>query len=278
VARELLADWQQTWETTMLRFALAIALTLLPTLGFAQGPQLVDSGKLTWGAAATFPPFEYMQNDKPVGFDVDLVAALAKQMNLESDIAQIAFAGLIPAIEGKRIDLIVSGMYINPQRTQVIDMVPYVYVGNQVVVREGNPKHITGKDGLCGFNVAAPVGTVFETTAKQVSTDCKTAGKPEISLLSLTGTVNCALALTQGRADAIIVSTPVVGALITETPGAYATAGAPWDTTTQMGIGVRKDNPALKDAVDKALKAIVADGTYAALIKKWNLPPASSAF
>jgi polar amino acid transport system substrate-binding protein len=262
----------------MLRCAMTLVLLLCPALAFAQAPQLVDAGKLTWGASATFPPFEYMQNTTAVGFDVDMVAAIAKQMKLESSIAQIAFAGLIPALEGKRIDLIVSGMYINAQRTQVIDMVPYVYVGNQVVVLTGNPKHITGKDGLCGLNVAAPVGTVFENSAKEASAACKSAGKPEINLLSLTGTVNCALALTQGRADAIIVSTPVVGALITETPGAYATAGAPWDTNTQMGIGVRKDNPSLKDAVDKALKAVVADGTYAALIKKWNLPPASSAF
>jgi len=262
----------------MRRLALTIAFALLPTLAYAQAPQLVEAGKLTWGAAATFPPFEYMKDDKPVGFDVDMVAAIAKQMKLESDITAIAFTGLIPALEGKRIDLIVSGMYINPQRTQVIDMIPYVYVGNQIVVRAGNPKHIDGEGSLCGLNVAAPVGTVFETSVKQSSAACKAAGKPEINLLSLTGTVNCALALTQGRADAIIVSTPVVGALMTDTPGAYATGGAPWDTTTQMGIGVRKDNPALKDAVDKALKAIVADGTYAALIKKWNLPPASSAF
>ena len=262
----------------MLRYALLVAMTLCSALAFAQAPQLVDAGKLSWGTSATFPPFEYMQNTTPVGFDVDMVAAIARQMKLESSVAQIAFTGLIPAIEGKRIDLIVSGMYINPQRTQVIDMIPYVYVGNQVVVLTGNPKHITGKDGLCGLNVAAPVGTVFETSAKEASAACKSAGKPEIDLLSLTGTVNCALALTQGRADAIIVSTPVVGALMTDTPGAYATAGAPWDTTTLMGIGVRKDNPALKDAVDKALKAIVADGSYAALIKKWNMPPASSAF
>ena len=262
----------------MYRLVLTVAFALLPTLAFAQAPQVVESGKLTWGASATFPPFEYMKDDKAAGFDVDMVAAIAKQMKLESNIEAIAFTGLIPALEGKRIDLIVSGMYINPQRTQVIDMIPYVYVGNQIVVRAGNPKHIDGKPSLCGLNVAAPVGTVFETSAKQVSADCKAAGKPEIDLLSLTGTVNCALALTQGRADAIIVSTPVVGALMTDTPGAYATAGAPWDTTTQMGIGVRKDDPVMKDAVDKALKAIVADGTYAALIKKWNLPPASSAF
>lgn len=258
--------------------ALICALLLFPAAGFAQAPQLTDPGELRWGTSATFPPFEYMKGDKLVGFDVDLVAAVAKQMNLRSSAAQIAFTGLIPALEGKRIDLIVSGMYINPQRTQVIDMIPYVYVGNQVVVRQGNPKHITGKDDLCGRTVAAPVGTVFETSAKQASAACKAAGKPEINLLSLTGTVNCALALTQGRADAIIVSTPVVGALMTDTPGAYATAGAPWDNTTQMGIGVRKDNSGLEAAVKQALKAIVTNGTYATLIRKWQLPPGSAAF
>ena len=262
----------------MRRLVLTLAFALLPTLSFAQAPELAEAGKLTWGAAATFPPFEYMKEDKAVGFDVDMVAAIAKQMKLESSIQAIAFTGLIPALEGKRIDLIVSGMYINPQRTQVIDMIPYVYVGNQIVVRAGNPKNIDGKPSLCGLNVAAPVGTVFETSAKQVSADCKAAGKPEINLLSLPGTTNCALALTQGRADAIIVSTATVAALMHETPDAYGTGGAPFDTDTKVGIALRKDTPNLKLALEKAEQAIVADGSYAALIKTWNLPPASSAF
>jgi hypothetical protein len=72
--------------------------------------------------------------------------------------------------------------------------------------------------------------------------------------------------------------TATVAALMHETPDAYATGGAPFDTDTKVGIAVRKDNPALKSALDKAVQAIVADGTYAALIKKWTLPPASSAF
>jgi len=63
-----------------------------------------------------------------------------------------------------------------------------------------------------------------------------------------------------------------------ETPGAYATGGAPFDADTKVGIAVRKDNPALKAALTEALQAIVADGTYASLIRKWNLPAASSAF
>jgi polar amino acid transport system substrate-binding protein len=262
----------------MLRLALVILLALWPGLGFAQAPELAEAGKLTWGASVTFPPFEFEENGKPSGFDIDLADALAKKMGLQSAIMPIEFKGLIPALLGKRIDIIISGMYINPQRLEVADMVPYLLVGNQIVVRNGNPKHIDGKAGLCGLRVAAPVGTVFETSAKQVSADCKAAGKAEVSLLALPGTTNCALALTQDRADAIIVSTATVAALMHETPDAYAAGGAPFDADTKVGIAVRKDTPALKAAIEKALQAVVADGTYAALIKKWALPPASSAF
>jgi len=262
----------------MLRLITALALILLPSLGHAQVPELADSGKLTWGASVTFPPFEFEDNGKPIGFDLDFTDAVAKKMDLQSAILPIEFKGLIPALLGKRVDIIVSGMYINPQRLEVADFVPYLLVGNQIVVRAGNPKQIDGVATLCGRQVAAPIGTVFEVVAKQADAQCKAAGKPEIALLLLPGTTNCALAMTQDRADAIIVSTATVAALMHETPGAYATGGAPFDTSTKVGIAVRKDNPGLKAALDKAVQALVADGTYAALIKKWNLPPASSAF
>ena len=116
-----------------------LALVLLPSLGFAQAPELADPGKLTWGASTTFPPFEFVDNGKPTGFDIDFTAALAKKMGLQSALMPIEFKGLIPALLGKRIDVIVSGMYINPQRQEVADFVPYVLVGNQIVVRPGNP-------------------------------------------------------------------------------------------------------------------------------------------
>ena len=262
----------------MLRLAMALAFTLLPSLGFAQAPQLTDPGKLTWGVSVTFPPFEYMDNGKPVGFDVDLVDALTKQMGLQSNLMGIEFKGLIPALEGKRIDAIVSGMYINPQRLEVADMVPYLLVGNQIVVKKGNPKKIAGTVSLCGVNVAAPVATVFEASAKAAGAACKAAGKPDISLLSLAGTTACALALTQGRADAIIVSTPTVAALMHETPDAYEPAGAPFNADTKVGIAVRKDNPGLTADIQKALQTVVKNGTYDALLKKWAMPAGSSAF
>jgi polar amino acid transport system substrate-binding protein len=75
------------------------------------------------------------------------------------------FKGLIPALLGGRIDAIVSGMYINPERSQVVDFIPYLKVGNQMLAQKGNPQHLTGTQQLCGHRLAAPVGTVYEKAA-----------------------------------------------------------------------------------------------------------------
>lgn len=260
----------------MFRFLLLITLLLAPVLARAQGT--ISAGAVSWGLAATFPPFEFVQDGKPVGFDLDFLDAVSKKMGVKPDVQSFEFKGLIPALLGKRIDAVISGMYINPERLQVADFVPYVLVGNQIVVRKGNPQAITEPMSLCGHRVAAPVGTAFEQAAKKADADCKAAGKPAISLLPLTGSTTCALALKEDRADAIIVSTPTAAAFETDSPDVYANGGAAYATDTRIGIAVVKGNAALLDAVDKAVKAVVADGTYAALLTKWKLPPGSSAF
>ncbi len=257
---------------------LALALLLIPTLARAEAPALVDPGHITWGLAATFPPFEYVDDGKTVGFDIDLANALAAKMRLTSTLSGFEFKGLLPALIGKRIDAIISGMYLNPERMQVADFVPYVLVGNQIVARKGNPLKLTDTASLCGHRVAAPVGTAFEVADNKANAACTAAGKPAITLLALPGTTTCALALTQDRADAIIVSTPTAAALIHATPDAFDDAGEPFDADTKVGIAVIKGNPALVAAIDAAMKEVVKDGTYKALLAKWNLPASSSAF
>jgi polar amino acid transport system substrate-binding protein len=259
----------------MLRYALALSLLVLPAAAGAQDLKLVEPGKLTWAVSATFVPFEFMKDGRPVGFDVDLVDAIAKQAKLTSNIMGMEFKGIIPALLGSRVDIAVSGIYVTPERQQVADFVPYMVVGNQLVTPKGNPKHVTDKMSLCGLKVAVPVSTAFEAAAKKVSEECKAAGKPELDLLcsNVVG-----LALMQGRADAALNSTATIAAMIGENPDAYELAGAPFDANTKLGIALRKDDVALKAALDTALQAVVKDGTYAALLKKWNLPASASIF
>ena len=238
----------------------------------AQNLPLVESGKLTWGSAATFPPFESMDNDKAVGFDVDMMEAITARMKLTSTMSGMEFKGLIPALLGNRIDAIVSGMYINPERSQVVDFVPYLKVGNQLLVAKGNPTKITSTDDLCGHKIVVPVGTVYEKEAQAHAAACDKNGKPALAITSLTSTAVGALAIKEGRAEVLIASTATCAALIKESPDAFETTGPIFENDTRLGIGVGKDKPALKESIDTAFKAIVADGVITGLIKKYGLP------
>jgi polar amino acid transport system substrate-binding protein len=242
----------------------------------AQTLPLVDSGKLTWGSAATFPPFEFMDNGKAVGFDVDMMEAISDKLKLTSTIIGMEFKGLIPALQGNRIDAIVSGMYINPERSQVIDFVPYLKVGNQLLVAKGNPTHITGPEDLCGHRVVVPVGTVYEKEAQAHAAECDKAGKAALTITSLTSTAVGALAIKEGRAEVLIASTPTCAALIKASPDAFETAGPVFENNTMLGIGTGKNKPALKAAIDTAFKSVVADGVITGLIKKYGLPADSA--
>ncbi|MBV9859661.1 MAG: ABC transporter substrate-binding protein [Alphaproteobacteria bacterium] len=262
-----------------LSLVLTVALVLNAGAALAQtGLGLVEPGNLTWGTSPTLTPFESMQEGKPVGFDIDFTAAIAQKMNLKSAVMPMDFKGLIPALLGSRIDAILSGMYITAEREQLVDMIPYMLVGDQLLVAKGNPLHVQKRIDLCGHRVAAPVATLFEKSARELAAQCQAEGKPELEVLTLTSTATSALALTQGRADAIIVATPTVVALMRENPDTYEKADQPFHNDTRVGMAVRKDRPEMKSAVESAIHALVSDGTYAALLRKYDLPPSSSVF
>ena len=148
--------------------------------------------------------------------------------------------------------LIVSGMYINPQRLEVADMIPYLLVGNQIVVREGNPKHIDGKATLCGLNVAAPVGTVFETSAKQASAELQ--GRRQGGDQPAVAARHCELCAGAdagaGRCDhRLHADCRCADATRRQAPTRPV---ARRSTRTPRSVSrVRKDNPGLKAALEK---------------------------
>ena len=262
----------------MLKRAVALALLLLPAVAHAEDPKLIEPGKVTWATSPTFIPFEFVKDSIPQGFDYDMMTELTKRLHLASAPMSLDFKGVIPALTGKRVDAVVSGLYITPERLAAADMIPYGYIGNQIVVKAGNPKHITGPDSLCGLKVGAATSTVFEASVKKSSETCVAAGKAAIDLLSLSGSSLVAASLSQGRIDAGVTSNASVTAMLSETPDTFEPAGEPYDATTKLGIAIAKDNPALTEAMKTALDSMAKDGTYAKLIAKWKLSPKTSVY
>lgn len=264
----------------------ALSVALLTLLGVAapcpvragDAPDLVTAGRLTYGVAASFAPFEYQEGGQPAGFDIDFGAAVAARMALVPAPLNMDFNGLIPALQGGRIDIINSAMYINVQRAAQVDFIPYMRLGEEILVRKGNPLNIHARDDLCGHRVAVTLGAIEETYAREDAAKCQTAGRSGLIVMTLPTAQDSALALRQRRADAVFDSTPGAVVLITAMPDIYEVAGEPFEAGTQIGIAVRKGDTAMRAAVMQAVQAVVADGTYARLMQKYHLPPGGSLF
>ncbi|PWW02713.1 ABC transporter substrate-binding protein [Mangrovibacter plantisponsor] len=259
--------------------AVLVALSASLPLCSQAASEFVTPGKLTYGTAATFMPFEFMKDGKLTGFDIDMINALSKEIKLTPVAMPMEFKGLIPALQGKRLDIINSAMYVNPTRAAQVDFVPYLKIGSQVIVRKGNPAGITGRDlSLCGKNIAVTLGGIEESQAREDNKHCLAASKPAINVMTFPAATDSAVAVAQGRADAEFLSTPGSVALMTEKPGMFETTGDEFEANTHIAIAVRKGDTETKALLEKGLQAMVKDGTYQQLIEKWHFPASVSIF
>lgn len=237
---------------------------------------LVGDGTFTYGTAATFPPFEYQEGGSDTGFDIEMGEAIAGYMGLTPKATDLDFNGLIPALKGKRLDVINSAMYINDERSAQVDFVPYMQVGEALLVPKGNEHDIEKLPAdLSGRTVAVTAGAIGETYMKEFNTELQKRGEKPMTILSLPTNQDALLAVSSGRADAFDTSTPGAAYTLTKQSGKFEIA-ADFKVGTKIGIAVRKGDTGMEKAVKAALAEFVESGDYQRLMKKYNLPASSA--
>lgn len=242
--------------------------------------QLVTPGKLTYGTAATFPPFEYRDpaTGDLTGFDIEMMKSLAGYMGLEVDVLDIDFDGLIPALRGSRIDVINSAMYIRAEREEQVDFVRYLLIGEAVVVPSGNPKNVAElPQDLSGLDVAVTRGAVGERYMEEFNDQLGKLGLPPMNIMTFPTNQDALLAVQSSRADAFDTSIPGAAHLNEERPGEFEVA-VTFDLGTEVGIATRKGDEDMQRALSEALQIFVKEGGYHDLLKKYGLPQAVSYF
>src|SRR2546429_888100 len=139
-----------------------IAFAIAGTVGAANRPTT-----FTLCTDPTFPPMELATSSGAItGFDVDMASALAKTWGATAKPLKTAFPGLIPALNAKKCDAVISGIFVTPDRVKQAPAVPYMETHRVLIVRAGNPKHVTGPNGLKGLNVVVQAGTKYEAYLK----------------------------------------------------------------------------------------------------------------
>lgn len=231
---------------------------------------VLKAGQITYCSDLSAPPTGYLDaSQKPVGAEVELGDAMAKTMGLKAVWANTAFSGIIPALQAKQCDAILSQLYIKPEREKVVDFVPYMHSSNTVLV-PASATEVTGLDSLCGKKAAAQTGTTIAGTLQEAGDRCTGAGKPAIDIRLFTKDTDALQQLKIGLVDAYGTTVEAGAYAMKQQPDTFAMAGAPFGQI-RCGIATRKDNAELNVALKAALVAVQTDGTYDSVLKSWNL-------
>ena len=241
--------------------------------------KVVKPGVLQFGSDTAFPPFETMNGAVAEGFDVDLGAAIAKELGLTSEFVSQKFDTLIPQLKaGGKFDAVMSGMTITDERKKEIDFSdPYIDSNQSVavlkdkgftVIKTGDTAAIV--TAMNGKTIGVQSGTTGEAWAKENLKGAK-------QIIPFDDTLAAFSALQAGKVDAVVNDLPVSAAVVKD-PARNAMLIAEIPTGEQYGIAIAKTTPDLTKAVNEALAKIKASGEYAKIYQKWfgTPPPTAS--
>lgn len=223
------------------------------------------------GTEPTYPPFDTTNEDGDIiGFDMDLMKAIAKDQGFEVEFASFDFDALIPALKSDSADIVIAGMNITPERAKQVDFSDSYYKTGVVLLVKKNSTKITGWDSFTsgnGLKVAAQTGTLQADIANKL----KDEGK--VSSVSVLNQNTTALQqLENGDVDAVLVDKPVAVDISANQGDKFKMVGdIKPDSITDNGIAVKKGNKELLKKINTGLKHVKENGTYDKMAKKWKI-------
>ena len=242
---------------------------------FAKLPAAIQTSKeIQVGSDVGYAPIEFFKEgtQQVEGVDYDIGQALGAKLGVKVTFVNTPFDGQPAALKAKRFDMVMSARTDTKTRQAEVDFVDYFTAGTGILVQKGNPKNINSLDDLCGKTVALEKGTTQADVADGQSTKCQAAGKATVNVLKLDKDTDALQQLKIGRSDADLNDFPVA-AYNAKTSG----GGNDFQVTGQQfmsapyGIAFSKDNAQLRDTVQSALKAVIADGTYDQILSTWGV-------
>jgi len=236
-----------------------------------------QAGAITVGSDIEYAPLEFFGEGSaaPQGFEVDLAHAIAEQLGVQAHFVNFTdLEGLLPALVAGRFDVVMSGLADTPERrASGVAFIDYLMAGTSILVQKGNPKAVQSVDDLCGQTVAVQKDAEQDTrTVPDQSAACRAAGRPEVNVVALSSDAAALEQLRGGRVAAMLTDAAVAGYYAKTAAGGteFEETGAPAGGGT-YGIAVASQSTELRDALAKALAAVMAAGTYRTLLEKWGL-------
>ncbi|WBW94924.1 ABC transporter substrate-binding protein [Oceanirhabdus sp. W0125-5] len=225
--------------------------------------------KLVLGTSADYAPYEFHKEidgkDTIVGFDIDIAKAIAEDLDMELEIKDMSFDGLLEALVTGKIDIIIAGMTPTPERAENVDFSKIYYTAvNNILINKENMDKISTLEDLKGKKIGVQKGSVQEAlVTEQIK---------EAEFKSLTKITDLILELKHGKVDAIVIENPVAEAYVEKNQDLMITDMKFDVNSEELGsaVAAAKGSDELIEAINKTIDKLIAEGKINEFIVEAN--------
>ncbi len=228
----------------------------------------VVENKIIVGTSADFPPFEYVEDSKIVGFDIEMVTMILENLNYTVEVQDIAFEGLIGALKTDKIDVIAAGMSIDPER-EVDFTIPYYEADLSVLVLTESNYTINETNYLtvlANLTIGAQTGTTGADWVYETFINITNATMQEDQFKQYTTYTLAILDLTNKNLDAVVIDKPVADAFAEDGDKEVAYI---IDSDEEYGLAVKEGNTELLEQLNQGLMELMGTEDWTNLVKKY---------
>ncbi|QIK63742.1 ABC transporter substrate-binding protein [Leucobacter viscericola] len=231
---------------------------------------IVKQGKINIAVDIPFPPMAmYDKDNREIGFDPELGRLIGQKLGIDVSLNKQAFDSVIPSLQAKKNDIIMSGMNDTPERQATLSFVDYTHGGFAIAVKKGNPEKITTQKDLCGKTVSVQKATVQGDLLRAM--DCG------INVMELPADLDAQTALRAGKSQAYAADAVVTEYVVatTDKGNAFEIVRDPQNPAgfnpVYSGIGILKGETKLIEAVRQAMQELIDEGTYQKVLERNNI-------
>jgi len=260
-------------KKNMKRIIAALTLsTVLLSVGFAKKNEGNAGGekkkKIIVGTSADYPPYEFHATvdgkDVIVGFDIEIAKEIAKDMNVELEIKDMNFSGLLAALSAEKVDMVISGLTPTEDRKKNADFSKIYYTATHgIVMKKEDAATLKSIEELNGKVVGVQQGSIQADMAKEKITNAK-------EIKEVAKITDLVLMLKTGKVDAIIMEKPVAESYVKSNSEIALTSVEVTDETGGSAIAFKKGNTELVEQANKTIDRLIAEGKIEQFLTEAN--------
>ncbi|MDY5483976.1 MAG: basic amino acid ABC transporter substrate-binding protein [Clostridium sp.] len=217
-----------------------------------------SKGTLVMATNAEFPPYEFHDGGEIVGIDVEIAAAIAKELGMDFEVEDIAFDSIIPEVQSGKADFGAAGITVTEDRKQSVDFSDTYATATQVIIVKEDNTEIETPDDLVGKTIGVQLGTTGDIYASDIE---------DATIEQYNKGFEAVQALSQNKIDAVIIDGEPAKVFVSENEGLKILDEA--FTTEEYAICVKKGNTELLEDINTAIANLKESGELQEIVDKY---------